>query len=273
MTSSYAAAVERLGWLVDAVETSLSSRAEGTELTSEAVRSACAGRLATPDEALVALNALSEIGVLGPPPKRRLSQANLASSAAYRAGIRDGLAARPRGSNPIRLCAAVPPGLTGSASIILRQTAEDLRGALMDMVAGAKTDLVLASPFWDDATMSDVAPLLSRRLESGVRLRILGRFNAGVPIALSQLAMRPRCTLLSWYESHSGDPFGSHTFHFKAAVADGGSRAYLGTANFTESGLRSRLEFGVLLEAEAAVRLATAVEAVLELATRVKGEA
>lgn len=57
------------------------------------------------------------------------------------------------------------------------------------------------------------------------------------------------------------------TFHFKAAVADQGTKAYLGSANLTTSGLRSRMELGVILTGEVAGQLHRVIVAALALAS------
>lgn len=100
-------------------------------------------------------------------------------------------------------------------------------------------------------------------------LRLLGWFDNRTPndIQESLLTLRAydQCQVLSWYETSASDPFGTSTFHLKAAVVDG-NRGYLGTANFTVAGLRSRLELGILLQGQAAQRLAAVTDAVLSLA-------
>lgn len=271
MTARYAATVGSLGWLVDSVERRLEDLPDGSSIDVEGIRGSCPGRRATVDEATAVLEAMAELGVLTPGHDRRvLKRGTLLSSASYRAGVRAGLAV-PRARAPsVRLCAALPSRIDAEVEDLLRQSTEDLRGSLVDLVAEAREDLVLASPFWDASTLADIAPILSLRLEAGVRVRLLGRFGRDLEAAavalLAELAQHPRCRLLRWYEPSEDDPLGTHSFHFKAAVADHGARAYLGTANFTMSGLRSRLEFGVLLLDESASRMATVVEAVLRLA-------
>jgi len=137
-------------------------------------------------------------------------------------------------------------------------------------VAAAREDLVIASPFWDRHTIDEIEQLLLRRLEAGVSITILRRFESRMPVnvrnAFARFAIHPRFRLVSWNDQNTGDLFGAHTFHFKAVIADGGKRAYLGTANFTASGLRSRFEIGVLLEGETARRLGEIVKFVLTLA-------
>lgn len=271
MTAAYAAAVDQLRWLMDALEARLGSLPDGAAVDAETARCACPSRRATADEATAALDALAELGVLARAPGGRvLDRSALAATASYRAGVRAGLAVQRPDGPLVGLCAALPPGLAGAVEAALRRCTQDLRGAVVDLVAGARKDLVLVSPFWDAATLDEIGPVVTHRLAAGVCVRLLGRFEAGASAdardALARLASHPGCRLLSWYEPSGDDPFGTRTFHFKAAVADGGVRAYLGTANFTTSGLRSRLELRVVLEGETAWRLAEIVEAVLALA-------
>jgi phosphatidylserine/phosphatidylglycerophosphate/cardiolipin synthase-like enzyme len=271
VTVAYATAAGRLNWLMDALETKLDSLPNGSVITSEFVRSSCPGRRSTADEAAVVLGALEDIEVVTMGPNGYILQGSgLAMTARFRAGVRAGLAVRTEPDPGVRLCAALPSGLPAAVESALRIRTEDLRGVVVDLVAGAREELVLVSPFWDAATVDEIGPMLLQRLGAGVRVRVLGRFGTGTPTiesnALARLALHPRCHLLSWYEASQDDPFGARTFHFKAAIADSGLRAYLGTANFTTSGLRSRLEIGVILEGAAACRLAEIAEAVLTLA-------
>ncbi len=271
MTARYAASVDSLGWLMDALERDLERMSDGARLTIEGARSACAVRRATADEASAALDALGSLGVFSSGQRERVLDAKaFAASAAYRTGVRHGIAARDTATPAVRLCAALPQSLDAGVLDIFRTATDDLRGAVVDLVAQSSRDVVLASPFWDGATLQEIGPVLARRLENGVSVRLLGRFDREVTpevrTALARLAAHRECQLLTWYEPTADDPFGARTFHFKAAIADGGSRAYLGTANFTASGLRSRFEMGVLLEGDVAKRLARVVEAVLILA-------
>lgn len=271
MTVLYAATVERLGWLIDSVEKRLGESVDGTPVDEERLHSACPGRRATVDETTAVLEALADLGLLsGFSGRRTVNRAGFENSAQYRAGVRAGLATPRARAAGIRLCAALPMGIPTGIEDVVRRSTEDLRGAVVDLAAEAREDLTLASPFWDAATLLELGPILVLRLEAGVRLRLLGRFGRGLDKdsleMLTSLDRYPLCELLSWYEAKAEDPLGTHSFHFKAAIADHGVRAYLGTANFTLSGLRSRVEFGVLLEGDAAARFALAVEAVLGLA-------
>lgn len=269
--AAYAETVNRLRWLMDALENQLEGLSDGTEVDIRIARAADSRRRATADEATAAFEALKELGVLvNTPHGFVLNRTVLEQKASYRAGVRDGLEFRQKSKQRVALCTSLPPGLEIEVETLLRQYAEDLRGVIVDLVAAAREDLVIASPFWDRLTIDEIEPLLLRRLEAGVNVTILGRFDSRMPAsvrnAFARFTVHPGFRLVSWYEQNPGDPFGAHTFHFKAVVADKGKRAYLGTANFTASGLRSRFEIGVLLEGETARRLDDIVKFVLTLA-------
>jgi len=274
MSSKYVVAADRLGWLLDAIEASLQSRgaSETKPLTPATMRSACPGRLATLDEAMAAIRVLHDLGVLSKVAGGySLNADGLHATAAYRRGVRDGLRQSSRSAaDRLQLCAALPVGLPSALERELREATVDLRGAIVDMIAAARFHLVLASPFWDAPTLEEISLAIRTRLTEGVRVRFLGRFehtlDAVTRTALAALVSHGNCSVLDWYEPSATDPLGSRTFHFKAVIVDEGARAYLGTANLTKSGLRSRLELGVLLQGADASHLASVVDLVLQLA-------
>lgn len=254
--------MDRLGWLMDALEARLDKLPDRVLVDAETARAACpTRRRATTDEAMAALDALVDLGVFRAPQGRVLDRAAMVATASYHIGVRAGLVVqRSRSDGPgIAICAALPPGLGGTAEAALRRCAQDLRGAVVDLLAGARADPVLVSPFWDAATLHEISPVVTERLAAGGRVRLLGRFGAPMRAnarkALARLASHPGCRVLTWYEVSDKDAFGTRTFHFKAVVAGRGARVYLGTANFTASGL-----------GETARLLAETVEAVLTLA-------
>jgi hypothetical protein len=101
---------------------------------------------------------------------------------------------------------------------------------------------------------------------------LLGRFTSpddlGWTTLYTGLCKHERCRFFAWYAPNENDPFGAQTFHFKAAIADNGLKAYLGSANLTTAGLRSRMELGVILTGEPAVQVAQIIELVLSQASR-----
>jgi len=126
---------------------------------------------------------------------------------------------------------------------------------------------VIASPFWDAVVAQEVAGLLETRMRSGLKCVILGRFsNAGERDALpsiERLARHGEIAIMSWFD---GDEANRETFHFKAASADRGKLAYLGSANMIRSSLRSRMELGVLLRGGPARELDAVLSVVLSIA-------
>lgn len=135
--------------------------------------------------------------------------------------------------------------------------------------------IVLAAPFWDRATALQLSELLERRLTAGVCVDILTRSAAktgdGYAVLASRLGSHPQLRLYRWYERNSADMFGAQTFHFKAVVIDDGARAYLGSANMTAGGLRSRMELGTELQGEGARTLARVLDVVLAILRPARG--
>ncbi|HSH78865.1 MAG TPA: phospholipase D-like domain-containing protein, partial [Herpetosiphonaceae bacterium] len=172
--------------------------------------------------------------------------------------MRDALAALPATVPPPTLCATLPVGLAPVTARALEQLTRDLRATLVDLVLSARDRIVLAAPFWDRVTVDELAELLDRRLAAGVRLDILTRsapaIGDGDTALVERLGPHASLRLYRWYERNSADLFGTQTFHIKAAVIDDGERAYLGSANMTAGGLRSRMELGVELPAQRLLR-------------------
>lgn len=271
MRSAYVQCVARFSWLIDALEKALSNSADGMVVGTEFVGRIDAERLPSEDEAVAVLRALEEVGALRRCERGwRLDHAQFEHSRGYRDGVRAALKESPAAPVEAVLCIAVPPGLDPEAEIRLRSEATDLRAALMEVLAAARSRLVVASPFWDADTAADVGEMLARRLEAGIRVDVLGRHGgAGDPgseVLDARLGHYSSYRSHAWYRPSNVDPFGVQTFHFKAVVADNGARAYLGTANLTTSGLRSRMELGVILSGAIARRLARVLDVVLALA-------
>jgi phosphatidylserine/phosphatidylglycerophosphate/cardiolipin synthase-like enzyme len=151
----------------------------------------------------------------------------------------------------------------------LRMETTDLLHSLSEMIASAQSRIILASPFWDATTANELASLLLRRLAAGVDVDILSRFanndDAGGIVLKKRLSGQPRCRLFRWYEEH-GNSSGRQTFHFKAVAIDDGRRGWLGSANFTNSGLRMVMELGVILSGADAQSLYRVLNLVLDIA-------
>lgn len=272
MSDLYIRAASRLGWLLQALEDALSGQPEGAAINLQFIRRLNTHRLASEDESKAALDALTDAGILSHQQHTfLLRREGISEKLAYCRGVREAIEiSHGRESGTVKLCAALPADLDSEVEKALRRHTIDMRSALIDLIATAQEWLILASPFWDTETVTELAETLSRRLEAGVKVDILGRFDEKNNYVLrafqSRLGGYERCQLFAWHEVDTTDWQKTQTFHFKALVADDGAKAYLGTANFTTSGLRSRMELGVILEDEAAQRLAQIIKVTLNVA-------
>lgn len=272
MTVAYVQTVARLGWLVCQIEDALGELDNGAVVSIRVIRRLARDRLPSDEEASAVIGALESIGILRHNGMmHRLDRPQLVSTNQYRCGVREALAYKSsQPTESVTLCIALPVGLDPTVTQLLQREAVDLRAALLDIVVSARERIVLASPFWDAETAAELAELLSRRLIAGVRVDLLGRFeephDQGSSTLLAHLSRYPSCRLYSWYIPSVSDRFGSQTFHFKAAAADNGEKVYVGTANLTVSGLRSRMELGVVLNGELGRKVVNILDIVLKMA-------
>jgi hypothetical protein len=271
MNAGYCATIQAVGWLLNYVEEWVERCTDGQRVTRRDIRSVVPGRRATDDEIMATTAALVGVGILVPAGDEwRISRAGIEQSHGYRDGVREGLAASTTqfSDSSTVLVATIPPSIELITRDLLLRDTSDLRVAVMDLVVSAQRRLVLASPFWYEETADELAEFLARRIAAGVRVELLGRELGGpTPSGLVLRGLVERldptsCRATSWYRALPEEPFGSETFHFKLAIADA-SRAYLGTANFTASGLRSRMELGVILRGNLARSLQRVVDVVL----------
>jgi phosphatidylserine/phosphatidylglycerophosphate/cardiolipin synthase-like enzyme len=248
-----------VGRTLNAVEDVLSRMPDGTAVTADSIKRLVRDHRPTNDQLAVVTSALAATGAL-----ERVSnalifrEAEFRASAGLREGIRTGIAAA-NVKPPVRLLAALPPPFD---STHLTPAFWDLRAALIDLIASAESHLLLASPFWDEETVDELADLLQRKVDQGVTIDLIGR-----EVGPSPPGRRPLADLIerlgspttvhatAWLHQWPKTAEGVQTFHFKCAVSDHGARAYLGSANFTSSGLRSRAELGVLLSPPLSIEL------------------
>jgi hypothetical protein len=270
----YASAVRQFRWVLDSVEQFLMTQSDGSLLeVSRLARgtSLSVGRPLSDQQILHALSALSSLGFLEEHGTYFIFDKTLfEASAEKRATVRevlDALPEIPAGRSDAELCVSLPPTFAAAAGIVIREMTSDLRAGLWDVISGARENLVIASPFWDAVVAQEVAALLEPRMRRGLKCAILGRFsNASERVALPNLARLASCgeiTIMSWFD---GDEANRETFHFKAASADRGKLAYLGSANMIRSSLRSRMELGVLLRGHPGEELDAVLGVVLAIA-------
>lgn len=254
--------------------------AAGAEDVSKVVRTlrAKGGRPLTDGDALIAFAALTDLGVLrGEGARYVFDRDRFVATEGLRAGIQATLQILSQeqlsDAPEAQLCVSLPPALSPSAEHVIHQSSTDLRSSLLDVIASAKRNLIVASPFWDAGTAADLVTLVRKKLASGTRVSILGRFSRDLPAEvrtqLEKVCHEPACSVLSWFEGTGAE---TQTFHFKAISADQGERAYLGSANMTVSSLRSRMELGVILSGEVAKQLDRILRIVLTMAGPVRLE-
>lgn len=174
------------------------------------------------------------------------------------------------GAGNVQLLVSAPADAKERTPVAFERIFWDLRTTLRSLIADCRHSLVLASPYWDIDVVEDIYPLLERRLDDSVDIRIVSRRpreSSAHFHALRRLCdlIRPGriCEVRLLEEPSSLDPFHSRTFHFKVAVADS-ERVYLGSANFNTAGLASRWELGVLLAGLEAKRIAELLKAIME---------
>jgi hypothetical protein len=270
VSETYIKAATRLDWLLEQIEDELINCKEGSLVGFNFIKKLKGDRLPTKEELLAAFEALSSVDVLiREQSKYKLNSLNLRQKLAYCHGVRDAIknSALQKQIN-VKLCAALPVALEEQVEKALRRNTVDMRASIVDIIASSKSWVALVSPFWDEETAKEIAEVLSRRLETGVRVDILGRFekdDPALPILRERIGDHKLCQFFAWAQKDSKDAFGKQTFHFKAVVCDDGARAYLGTANLNRAGLRSRMELGVILGGKTAKQLAQIVKVTLSI--------
>jgi hypothetical protein len=272
----YVVTVKSHPWLLPPVEEALRNSEVGAAGdVSKLARNirAPSGRPISDDEALVAFNALCDLGVLERNGSRYIfNRERFSATEELRCGVQAAVEIlrenRTEGTTGVQLCVSLPPSLSAAAEHVIHESSTDLRSSLLDVVASAKQALIVASPFWDAGTTAEMVALARKKLASGVQVSLLGRFSRELPAEvksqLCKIANDPGCAILSWFEGTGTE---TQTFHFKAVSADRGQRGYLGSANMTVSSLRSRMELGVILSGAAASQLDRILRVVLTMAT------
>ncbi len=272
----YADAVRRMRQTMDRLERWLATLPPESIVTPGRLQQQLQPPPLAYDQAVLALAALASLEIVPSPQGGHFDQPRYLETQALRDGVRAGIDAAQSALlfAETRLLIALPRGLPLAAEQTLQREGGDLRATLVGLIVAARDHLILASPFWDEQTVNELGDLLERRLEAGVQIKLLGRppkgeagGTQGYPTLIRRLQPHPGCQAFAWESPLADDPFGTQTFHFKCAVADHGLQAYLGTANFTLSGLRSRMELGVLLQGAEARNLAHILATVLQIAS------
>ena len=229
----YVLTVKSHPWLLPPVEEVIRNSDVGPEGdVSKLARNirAPGGRPISDDEALVAFNALCDVGVLERNGSRYLlNRERFSATEELRSGVQAAVEIlrehKTEFTTDVQLCASLPPNLSPAAEHVIHESSKDLRSSLLDVVASAKKSLIVASPFWDAGTTAEMVALARKKLASGVHVSVLGRFSRDLPpevkSRLGKISNDPGCTILSWFQGMGTE---TQTFHFKAVSADLGQR-------------------------------------------------
>lgn len=264
---AYLQAATIIPWLLKSVEGTLERSSEGDVVDQEFVRQHSTSRTPSREETALALKGLKNVGIL-----RRVAgglsvdRNAFDETRGYRRGVWDALASRaPIDTQFPTLCVALPPQIPREMRERVAKHAPDLRSAIVSVIAAAKRRLVLASPFWDVKTATEIGELAKRRSGAGVTVDILTRSAAdrAATTLIQMFAGAPGFRLFKWYEP--APAAATTTFHFKAVVADDGQRAYVGTANLTQASLRSTMELGFIMGSDSGRHVAGILDAVIDI--------
>jgi phosphatidylserine/phosphatidylglycerophosphate/cardiolipin synthase-like enzyme len=275
MSERYLDALWRARYTLDAIESWLLTLPEKDRVSLPRIQHEIHNPSISYAEGALAVKALVELGILEKQPDLLLNRQRLLETESLRTGIRQGVdyTRTHMPSLPVHILAALPTGLPASLQEAITSEASDLRAGLIGLLTEAQEHLMLASPFWDETTMTDLGNILERRLNGGIRIDLLvraiahpGERTQNTTRTLEHLAQHPGCRIWTWNIPLAADHFGTQTFHFKCIIADHGKQAYLGSANFTMASFRSRMELGVLLDGDSARTLSSIIAQTLKVA-------
>lgn len=141
--------------------------------------------------------------------------------------------------------------------------------ALGKILEGVRRDLIVLSPYWSSLGVRSLLAAAGRQSYEGVMITVLTQAKANMkPVDIEGLdyfteilkANGAQVCVLSPKSIDGITPF----LHAKLIIADG-TKAYVGSANFTRSGLDYGLEAGVLIEGDTANDFAIWTKAVSRL--------
>src|SRR5439155_18692968 len=131
------------------------------------LKSASKDLVETDDQILVIAHALTEIGVLGSITGGwSVSGRGLKETRGYRSGVRETLdfpALHESLPTNTQILVAPPPAPPRALQNAMSARAVDLRFAVFELIASARSELLLVSPSWDGETLADLhVPLQGR---------------------------------------------------------------------------------------------------------------
>lgn len=134
---------------------------------------------------------------------------------------------------------------------------ESLYPMLCRLIISVDRQLVMANPFFDDTGIEKLKPYIKKAVGRGVRIKIISResyaSSKGQIIRLKDLVseLGEHCEYRVFGGALRGKPF---YLHAKFMVADT-KRAYVGSANITETSLGNNVEVGVIFTGKQAKSL------------------
>jgi phosphatidylserine/phosphatidylglycerophosphate/cardiolipin synthase-like enzyme len=142
----------------------------------------------------------------------------------------------------------------------------NMTGQLLDMASNAKESVSVVVPFFSDAGVDTISESLAAASDREVSVELLTRdLTMGneqnqpyIQSICAEIRAEGTHSQLSIYEFNK-EEFPDSTLHAKMLLTDS-SRAYIGSANMTESSLQSSLEAGIYLDGKAAAEIATGVK-------------
>jgi phosphatidylserine/phosphatidylglycerophosphate/cardiolipin synthase-like enzyme len=146
----------------------------------------------------------------------------------------------------------------------------NMTGQLLDMTSNASERVSVVVPFFSDGGVDTIAESLAAATGREVDVEMLTRdITMGneqnhryIQSIRDRIQMIGDPSHLSIFEFNR-EQFPDSRLHAKMLVADS-SRAYVGSANMTESSLRSSLESGVFIAGRAASEIAAGIEMFIE---------
>ena len=179
MGNLYAKVTRQYGWLLRLAEEAFEASSGNLVVDQRFFRDLPAVRYPSAEVINVVQEALLEVGTIRRDGSTlRLDRQAFRLNQSYRKGIEDAIAALlPTTDQSVQLCATIPYGLDDLVEKALRVHTLDLRGAVLDLIASAESRIILASPFWDLQTAGELAEALTKRLEAGIRVDLLGPFS------------------------------------------------------------------------------------------------
>ncbi len=179
-------------------------------------------------------------------PWEAYSHAHGVSGGQFIAGSTQALCSAPAQLDGILAEQAINSGLWGGSLLV----------ALGKILEGAEKDLIVFSPYWRADGVQSLLAAAGRRFYAGLTVTVFSQPKAwmtagdaeGLTFFINALRAGGALVRVLAPRSHGGL---TPILHAKLIIADGVT-AYVGSANFTKSGLDHGLEAGVLVEGEIA---------------------